>query len=325
MLFIRAFGEDGSSEEVNTTAKELGVSNTDIANSMTGSMDDLPGTSEKMVIWFAEPEDPTFITDPETELSLEVVESVTLSFNQWKGSEGGHWVAYDSDGDPVGSGDIPDETESWLIDSDPLTEGGTVTEGFVSLELTANFESSYKVSGINLVTEVEGSNVVLDLTAEVTDGDGDTAETAFQVTFDADGNLFGNGVNEVISGVGATSIDGGTGDDTVSYEAASAGVTLDLSDTSDDITNVENIVGSEHADTLTGDSGNNVLEGGAGVDTLDGGAGDDILYGGAGDDDITGGSGADTFGPTEEGAGEVTDYDPTGDLDQLVADPEDAT
>jgi len=63
----------------------------------------------------------------------------------------------------------------------------------------------------------------------------------------------------------------------------------------------------------------------AGVDTLEGGAGDDTLYGGTGHDSVTGGSDADTFGPIEEAADEVTDYDPTGDLDQLVADPEDAT
>ncbi|MEI9905258.1 MAG: calcium-binding protein [Asticcacaulis sp.] len=45
---------------------------------------------------------------------------------------------------------------------------------------------------------------------------------------------------------------------------------------------VENIIGSDFADTITGDSGFNQLFGGGGNDTLDGGAGDDDLWGAAG-------------------------------------------
>ena len=37
------------------------------------------------------------------------------------------------------------------------------------------------------------------------------------------------------------------------------------------ITNIENIVGSEYDDDLTGDAQDNVIEGGAGSDELDGG------------------------------------------------------
>jgi Ca2+-binding RTX toxin-like protein len=44
--------------------------------------------------------------------------------------------------------------------------------------------------------------------------------------------------------------------------------------------NIENIVGSIHADTITGDANNNTIEGGLGNDTLDGGAGtgDTVSY-----------------------------------------------
>ena len=41
--------------------------------------------------------------------------------------------------------------------------------------------------------------------------------------------------------------------------------------------NIENIIGSRYADTLTGDDKDNVIEGGAGGDTLDGGAGSDTV------------------------------------------------
>lgn len=76
---------------------------------------------------------------------------------------------------------------------------------------------------------------------------------------------------------------------------------------------VENIIGSNFGDSLTGNSldnvlagldgndtlngagGNDLLIGGSGDDTLDGGDGNDILVGGAGHDTMTGGIGADTF------------------------------
>ena len=42
------------------------------------------------------------------------------------------------------------------------------------------------------------------------------------------------------------------------------------------ITNIENVVGSDYDDTLTGDEQSNVIEGGAGRDTLVGGDGDGV-------------------------------------------------
>ncbi|MGL4821937.1 MAG: Hint domain-containing protein, partial [Plesiomonas shigelloides] len=68
-------------------------------------------------------------------------------------------------------------------------------------------------------------------------------------------------------------------------------------------TNIENIVGGNANDTLTGNAGANSIDGGAGNDTLAGGAGVDTLAGGDGNDSIdggadndilTGGAGADT-------------------------------
>ena len=69
--------------------------------------------------------------------------------------------------------------------------------------------------------------------------------------------------------------------------------------------NFENLMGSEYADSLTGDSGDNVLTGGGGADTLSGGAGDDYIAGGTGDDVAFGGAGADTYLMAEEGGDDV--------------------
>jgi Ca2+-binding RTX toxin-like protein len=81
----------------------------------------------------------------------------------------------------------------------------------------------------------------------------------------------------------------------VSYYYATAGVTVSLATTaaqatggsgSDTLKNVENLNGSNHADSLTGSAGNNALNAGAG---------NDILTGGLGADKLTGGTGADRF------------------------------
>ena len=63
----------------------------------------------------------------------------------------------------------------------------------------------------------------------------------------------------------------------------------------DVLTGIEHLIGSDHADQLTGDGGANRLEGGDGGDLLIGGAGADTLIGGDGNDRLNGGAGADTL------------------------------
>jgi Ca2+-binding RTX toxin-like protein len=120
----------------------------------------------------------------------------------------------------------------------------------------------------------------------------------------ADNTITGNsGNNSLTGGVGADTIDGGGGINTASYTASDAGVTVSLvagaTNTGghalgDVLSNIHNLLGSAHADTLIGDASDNRLEGGAGNDALSGGAGTDTLIGGAGADSFNGGDGADT-------------------------------
>ena len=58
---------------------------------------------------------------------------------------------------------------------------------------------------------------------------------------------------------------------------------------------IENAIGGQGNDVITGNSANNILDGGPGDDTLDGGPGDDTLDGGQGDDILVGGEGSDTY------------------------------
>ena len=114
-------------------------------------------------------------------------------------------------------------------------------------------------------------------------------------------------------GQGSDDLDGGAGNDTLSYANSSAGVTVDLGAGTasggdaqgDTFANFDNLTGSGFADSLTGDSTDNILIGGGGADTLSGGAGDDYIAGGTGNDEAWGGDGADTYLFMEAGGNDI--------------------
>lgn len=109
-----------------------------------------------------------------------------------------------------------------------------------------------------------------------------------------DNILMGGEGNDTLMGdAGKDKLQGGTGVNTASYVASTASVTLDLASggtvgdaEGDSYTDIQNVIGSDFADTLTGDSNANQIDGGAGNDTLIGGAGNDTLLGGDGDDTL---------------------------------------
>ena len=76
-----------------------------------------------------------------------------------------------------------------------------------------------------------------------------------------------------------------------------------------EVSTFENVTGSMHNDTLTGDYRFNVLKGGGGDDTLRGGSGADHLIGGAGADMLDGGSSL-----------EMEDDPDTADVDETAQD-----
>ncbi|GIT89999.1 hypothetical protein JANAI62_05180 [Jannaschia pagri] len=102
-------------------------------------------------------------------------------------------------------------------------------------------------------------------------------------------------------------LDGGSGIDTLDLQRVSSAVTATLDGgTIGSLTyrRFENVIGTEFADNLQGNSGVNVIEGGKGNDTLNGGGGRDTLRGGDGEDLIrNGGTGTGLF---DGGAGDDT-------------------
>lgn len=123
----------------------------------------------------------------------------------------------------------------------------------------------------------------------------------------------GDGDDLLIGGAGADTLTGGNGIDTVSYVSALSGIAVTINGlgtlgdaNGDTLSGIENLIGSDFNDVITGDGSNNVIDGGFGNDTISGGAGvDTITYltaasavtvnlGNAGIN-ATGGAGSDTL------------------------------
>ena len=116
------------------------------------------------------------------------------------------------------------------------------------------------------------------------------------------------------AGFAMQNYDGGAGINTLDFSIFEAPLSIDLSkgtvswnwygENEKEILNFQNIIATNNADTLTGNTDNNVMIGNRGPDVLIGKAGDDSLYagegadsldGGLGDDSLFGGGGSDIF------------------------------
>jgi Ca2+-binding RTX toxin-like protein len=107
--------------------------------------------------------------------------------------------------------------------------------------------------------------------------------------------LGGPGDDELVGGLGADAISGEDGTDTVSYEGRSTPIVVSFDgqpndgapDEHDNVAvDVENVVGGNVDDTLSGDARTNRLSAGGGDDSVMGAAGVDTLLGGRGRDVI---------------------------------------
>ncbi|MFL6857654.1 MAG: M10 family metallopeptidase C-terminal domain-containing protein, partial [Allosphingosinicella sp.] len=121
--------------------------------------------------------------------------------------------------------------------------------------------------------------------------------TPINATNTSSAMLDGGAGDDVLQGtLGNDTLDGGAGNDTASFATAfsntATGVTVDLNVQgsaqntgaagTDTLIGIENLIGSQYNDTLTGTAGDNVIEGGLGNDTLIGGLGNDTAsYAGA--------------------------------------------
>ena len=168
-------------------------------------------------------------------------------------------------------------------------------------------------------------------TADGGDAEGDTLDSVenivgsdFDDTLrgDAAANALSGGAGNdlLIGGAGADTLDGGAGTDAASYAGSALGVTVDLATgygqsgdaAGDRLTGIEDLIGSDQADTLRGDASTNELHGSAGDDTLLGGGGADLLDGGTGFDTISY-AGSSTAVTVDLGTGSASGGDAAGD------------
>jgi len=196
-------------------------------------------------------------------------------------------------GNDILDGGLDSDTVSYAFDTAgvSVTLGGAATDGYGNSDTLTGIENLTGSSFADILTGDDADNVLIG-------GAGNDQLSG------------GSGNDTLEGGAGADILSGGLGSDTVSYAADAAGVVVTLGGSAvdgfgaqDTLSGVENLIGSEYADTLTGDSGANILIGGAGDDRLMGGAGDDILEGGAGNDIIMGGEGSDWASYANDTAG----------------------
>lgn len=186
-------------------------------------------------------------------------------------------------------------------------EGGAGNDTFIG---GAGSDLMYGGDGVDTVSYSTAATGVTINFSNVAQNTGDAAGDNYSGIENLTGSDFadiltGNSANNVIDGgLGADKLDGGAGNDlliggagadiiygrdgsdTVSYQTAGSGVVVNFyniaSNTGDaagdSYSGIENISGSNYADTLTGNGGNNVINGGLGNDILASGSGTDYFW-----------------------------------------------
>jgi Ca2+-binding RTX toxin-like protein len=182
------------------------------------------------------------------------------------------------------------------LDTSVFAGGGSITLAGGTL---ANFETLAQLRTTEFADDITVAGLSDLLVIEAAGGD-DVVQSGLS-SVDLRG---GDGDDLLISGQAGDIFDGGAGSDTVDYSQSASGVTVTLGGSAggagsgaggDQLIAVENIVGSDEADTLSGSDVANRIEGRGGNDTIQGLAGADTLLGGAGDDSLDGGDGGDVM------------------------------
>lgn len=136
-------------------------------------------------------------------------------------------------------------------------------------------------------------------------------------------DVIGSNFDDILLGTdGDNTLDGGLGNDTVSYENASDGVRVSLNNTGvqvtdgagwDKLISIENLTGSNYDDVLSGNLGDNVIIGGDGVDL--------VLYGHATSGvtvDLSRTTAQDTGGAGRDTLRQIEDVNGTNFADRLT-------
>jgi Ca2+-binding RTX toxin-like protein len=164
---------------------------------------------------------------------------------------------------------------------------------------TADYSKS--AAAVSITLETTPTDPLAESTGKGGDAEGDTLQLIERLIGSAfDDTLTGGELNDTLmGGAGADKIDGGLGTDTAEYSSSGAAVSVALDDAGgatvsggdaegDQLTSMENLIGSSFDDVLTGNAVSNRIDGGDGDDLVRGGGNtvgvNEFLIGGAGVD-----------------------------------------
>jgi hypothetical protein len=176
---------------------------------------------------------------------------------------------------------------------DPPGVDGPVDFVFVDLDAGNDTYTNQNLVVENGIDPGDGDDTVQSGPADFDDIGGDPGDDSLD---GGEGDDFLDG-----SGPGADLLNGGDGDDEVFFFGAPSGVNVTLDDQANDgtpgegdnVTQIEDVFGTEFDDSLTGNGVANELAGESGDDQLAGLGGNDELFGDQGDDVLKGGASAD--------------------------------
>jgi hypothetical protein len=227
------------------------------------------------------------------------------------------------------NGALPVGGDSFTVDNSLNTDDGVETDwGVAGVDLNGDGDVDVALVGVEKATDIAGAGDAT-LGSDTVNAGGTTATgAAFPTSITIDGTAGlgdevltggsgddtvtgGAGYNTIAGGLGNDSLDGGVGGGAVDFTGSLTAVTVDLGagtasgEGFDSLANFQDINGSDHGDTLTGDAGTNWIAVGIGNDTVDGVSGANDTYDVAsataavtvdlGAGTSTGGSGTDTL------------------------------
>jgi Ca2+-binding RTX toxin-like protein len=248
--------------------------------------------------------------------------------NDTLNGDGGNDILRGSTGNDTLNGGDGNDT----FDEEAATNGSDTFNGGNGTD-----KLDYSARGVGIKVTMDGTNADDgQLVGAVSEGDNCKADVEDIAGTTLADNITGNALNNIITGdLGVDTLNGGAGDDVFAAGAANDGLdtisggtgvdTIDYSKRTGLVnvtlspgvgsgevgegdllaTDMENVIGTDYNDVITGNASANELVGGLGDDTLTGLAGDDVLEGGglaeenvldcgAGDGDIGFGEGSGT-------------------------------
>lgn len=217
--------------------------------------------------------------------SLSTVENVI-------GSQASDTLVGDSGANQI-SGESGNDTLIGEAGADRMN-GGSGTD-------TASYQNSNQAVFVELSGTSDGGDADGDTLTSIEDLVGSNRDDIL-VGDSGDNRISGESGDDLIfGGRGDDSLAGGTGFDFVSFHDSADAVRVNLAygtatgEGYDRLSSIEGVIGTTHADRITGNGQNNILRGADGNDTIVGGSGNDTLRGGPGNDSLQGGEGADTL------------------------------